>query len=47
MGGNHKNRKILYWYLKISAKYIYLCGARLIKPYNYKVTMDKEGRYNY
>ena len=43
MGGNYKNRKILYRYLRISAKYIRLRGARLIKPCNYKVTMDKGG----
>ena len=43
MGGNHGNYKILYRYLRILAKYIYLYSARLIKPYNYKVTMDKGG----
>ena len=43
MGGNHRNYKILYRYLRISAKYIRLYGTRLIKPYNYKVTMDKGG----
>ena len=41
MGGNHGNRKILYRYLRILAKYIRLRGARLIKPYNYGVTIDK------
>ena len=43
MGENHGNRKILYRYLRILAKYIRLCNARFIKPYNYKVTMDKGG----
>ena len=47
MGGNHRNRKILYRHLRISVKYIRLYGARLIKPYNYKVTINKEGQYNY
>ena len=43
MGGNHGNRKILYRYLRILAKYIRLYSAYLIKPCNYGVTMDKEG----
>ena len=47
MSGNYGNRKILYQYLRILAKYIRLRGARFIKPYNYKVIIDKGGRYNY
>ena len=43
MGGNYKNRKILYRYLKILVKYIRLYSARLIKPCSYGVTMDKGG----
>ena len=43
MGGNYGNRKILYRYLRISAKYIRLHSARLIKPYNYRVTINKGG----
>ena len=43
MGGNHGNRKILYQYLRILAKYIRLRGTRLIKFYNYKIIIDKEG----
>ena len=47
MGGNYKNRKILYRYLKILAKYIYLRSTYLIKFYNYKVIINKGGRCNY
>ena len=47
MGGNHGNCKILYQYLRILAKYIYLYRARLIKPCNYGVTIDKGGQCNY
>ena len=43
MGENYGNRKILYRYLRILVKYIYLCSARLIKPYNYMVIIDKGG----
>ena len=43
MSGNHGNRKILYRYSRILAKYIRLYGARFIKPCNYKVTIDKGG----
>ena len=43
MGGNYGNCKILYRYLRILVKYIYLRAARLMKPCNYGVTMDKGG----